>query len=100
LPSAAARIRRRVDSSRLPPAEEVLDEQVRFVGGERLERKGARTQLASAPTGTNLEQLGARHAGDEDRGVAAQVGHLVHEVEQARLRPVEVLEHDDERPRA
>ena len=45
-----------------------------------------------------LEELRAREAEEEDRGVARKVGEVLDQVEQRRLGPVDVLEDEDERP--
>ena len=64
------------------------------VGGERLEQHGRRVQLAAAPARPPVEQLGPRHAEQQDRRVARQVGDVLDQVEERRLPPVEVVEHD------
>ena len=71
---------------------------------ERLEKLGrlpTREWLEShahaLPLGSLFEQLLAGDAEDEDRRVAAPAAHMLDEVEHGRLRPVDVLEHDQER---
>ncbi len=54
----------------------------------------ARSRLA-APARTLLEQVGPRHAEQEQRRVAAPVGDVLDEIEERRLGPVQVV--DDER---
>ena len=44
-----------------------------------------------------VEELRPREAEQEDRGVAAQVGYVLDEVEEVRLAPVDVVEDDHER---
>ena len=46
-----------------------------------------------------VEQLGPRHAEQDDRRVAREVRHVLDQVEEGRLRPLEVVEHDHERRR-
>ena len=65
--------------------------------GERRERERRRVQLAAAPAGTTLEKLRSRGRDDEQRHVGDPVDELVDEVEQALVRPVEVLEDEHER---
>ena len=65
----------------------------RFAVRERLE-----AHVHALPLGPLLEQLGTRDAEEEDRGVAAPAAHVLDEVEQRRLGPVDVLQDDDERP--
>jgi hypothetical protein len=74
------------------------DEPRRVVGVERRQRDRQRVALAAAPVGTPVEQLRPRGAQDEQRNVRAPVGQRVDEVEQLVPRPVEVLEHHDQRP--
>ena len=66
---------------------------------QRLERRRRRVALAAAPVGMDVEQLGSRHAEQEDRSVARVVREVVDEVDEGRLRPLEVVEDDDERAR-
>ena len=68
-------------------------------GIERLEENRRRVPLAAAPVRTALEQFGSRHAEQEDRRIATQVGDVLDEVEEALLSPVDVVEHADEGPR-
>ena len=65
---------------------------------ERLEQHGRRVQLAAAPAGPPVEQLRPRHAEQQDRRIAAQVGDVLDQIEERLLAPVDVVEHDDERP--
>ncbi len=69
-----------------------------LVLAERRERERRRVELAAAPAGAPLEQLRPRGCDRQQRHVGDPVDELVHEVEQALVRPVEVLEDDDERP--
>ena len=78
-------------------AEQGRDERVGVTGRERLEQHRRRVQLATAPVRPPVEQLGPRHAEQENRRVAAQVGHVIDEIEERLLAPVDVVQHDDER---
>jgi len=46
-----------------------------------------------------LQQLGPGHAQQEHRSAAAQVRHLLDQVEKRRFAPVDVVEDHDQRPR-
>ena len=67
-------------------------------GAERLEQERRRVQLAAAPAGSDVEQLGARDAEEEDRRVAREVGDVLDEVDEDRLGPLQVVDDDDLRP--
>ena len=64
---------------------------------ERLEEYRRRVPFAAAPGGPLLEQLGAGHAEQEDRLAAREIGDVLDQIEQCLLRPVQVVEHADER---
>ena len=48
--------------------------------------------------GRSVEELGARDAEQEDRRVAREVGDVLDEVDEDRLGPLQVVDHDDLRP--
>ena len=77
--------------------EQVLDQRVRLGFGERFEVDAGRVALAPAPARAVLQELGARHADEEDRDVAGPRTHVFDHLEQRRLCPVDVVEHGDER---
>ena len=54
-------------------------------------------ELAAAPAGPALEELGPRGRDDEERNVGHPVDELVEEVEEALVGPVDVLDDEDER---
>ena len=54
--------------------------------------------LAAAPAGVTVEQLGPRNAEEQDRRVARLVREIVDELEEGGLRPLQVVEDDDEWP--
>ena len=74
-----------------------MDEARGVVVGERRERDRRRVRLASAPAWTAREELGASGADDEHRHSGRPVDEVVDEVEQAVVRPVEILEDEHER---
>ena len=92
-----ARMRRACRRSRWP-CRELVDEPLAVVARQRLEQDRRGVQLAPAPAGTELEQLGARDAEQEDRGIARPVGDVLDQVEEDRLRPLDVVEEDELRP--
>ena len=69
---------------------------------EKLRRFAVRERLKAhvhaLPLRPLLEQFGTRDAEEEDRGVARPAAHVLDEVEQRRLGPVDILQDDDERP--
>ena len=67
---------------------------------EGLQQQGGGVQLAPGPAGPVLQELGPGHGHQQDGGAAAVVGHVLDQVEQARLGPVEVVEHHHQRPPA
>jgi hypothetical protein len=83
--------------ARLLPSDELLEEAGSLLLGERRERDECRVALAAAPAGPAVEELGARSAEDEDRHVRRPVDEVVDEVEEAVVRPVQILEDEDER---
>ena len=99
LPSAAARIRRADVVGELRSARESRDQQLAVLAGERLEQDRRRVELAAAPAGSKLEQLGAGDAEEEDRRVAGPVGDVLDQVEEDGLGPLDVVEDEDLRPR-
>ena len=64
---------------------------------QRAEQDRRRVQLAAAPGRARLEQLGAGEADEEDRRLARIVGKVLDELDQRRLGPVHVLEHENQR---
>ncbi len=79
-------------------SEEIPDQRLALVLGERLEEDRRRVHLAAAPVGSNVEELGARDAEQEDRRVAGEVGDVLDEVDEDRLRPLQVVDDHDLRP--
>ncbi len=74
-------------------------EQLRgLIVGERGEGERGRVELAAAPAGPAFEQLGPCGRDDQERDVAQPVHELVEEVQETLVRPVDVLDDDDERP--
>ena len=59
------------------------------------ERRGV--QLAAAPAGSTFEELGPRRRDHEQRHVRYPLDELVDEVEEALVRPVQILEDENER---
>ena len=98
LPSAACRILVAHVVGDLRSAGEPRDQQLAVLGGERLEQDRRRIELAAAPAGPELEQLGTGDAEQEDRRVARPVGDVLDQVEEDGLGPLEVVEDDDLRP--
>ena len=53
--------------------------------------------LPPPQAGRDVEQVGARHAQEQDRRAARPVGDVLDEVEERGLAPVDVVEHEHER---
>ena len=53
----------------------------------------------AAQDGPGVEEVGAGEAEEQDRGAAREAEHVLEQVEQRRLGPVDVVHHDDERSR-
>ena len=77
-------------------AEQVVDHPLAVTHAERLEHHVRRVRCVR-PFGPELEQVGTRVAENEHRCVLDGLPHVLDEIEERRLRPVEILEHDDER---
>ena len=78
--------------------EETHDELVGLGHAERFELDRRRRQFAAAPRRPHLQELLAADAQQKDRRFARPVGDVLDQVEQARLRPVHVVEDEDQRP--
>lgn len=77
--------------------EQVLDELVGFVVGQGLEPKRRRVRLAATPAWPVIQKLGTGKSEQEDRGVAAEDGNVLDEVEEGRFGPLKVVENDGQR---
>ena len=95
MPSARATIVAR--PARLEPGRERLEDLAHRVVGERLEGEPDERPRARPPARPALEQLGPGERDDGQRHARAPVEHVVDEVEQAGIGPVEVLEQEDDR---
>jgi len=80
-------------------SDQVLHEPLGFLGRQGLQRDRGRVELPAAPVRPEVQQIRPRHADHQDRRVPAPVGDLIHEVEQAGLSPLQVVQHDDQRLR-
>ena len=84
-----------LDLGREGPAAEQVGDQLPAVGVvQGLEHHRRRIELAAAPAGVVVEELRARHAQHEDRGVAREIREVADEIDERRLRPLQVVEHD------
>ena len=77
--------------------EQLADQLGRLLVREGRERECRRVQLAAAPAGAALEELGPRGRDDEERNIGHPIDELVDEVQEALVRPVDVLDDEDER---
>jgi hypothetical protein len=78
-------------------AEQPLQQLVGLGRGERLEQDRRRVQLAAAPAGPPVEQLGPSQAEQQERRLAREIGDVLQQVEEGRLGPVDVVEHGHDR---
>jgi hypothetical protein len=65
--------------------------------GQRFESQQRCVWTLSRPAGPRLEELWAGRAQHEELRVAAEIGQVVEQVEQRLLRPVDVVDEDDQR---
>ena len=77
--------------------EQLGDEPRGLVVRERREREGEGVRLASTPSGPTLEELRPCAANDEQRNAGRPVHEVVDEVEKRLVRPVQVLDDQDQR---
>ena len=82
----------------LRPAREPRDQQLAIVAGQSLEQDRCRVQLAAAPVRPQLEELGPGDAEQQDRSVSRPVGKMLDQIQEDRLGPLDVVEHQNLRP--
>ena len=75
--------------------DEPVDERLTLLRAKWLEEKRRRVELASAPTRPRVEQLRPRDAEQEDACVPREIRDVLHEVDEDRLGPLEIVDHDD-----
>ena len=78
-------------------ANDVRDKLSALVRGERLQQGRGRVELPTSPLRSDVEELGPCHANEEHRSASRPVGDVFDTVEEDRLAPVDVVEHNDER---
>ena len=78
---------------------ETFEQRIRLLRGERVEDDPVYVVTLVEERRSLLEQLLARQAHDRDRPLSL-VRELLDQLEERRLRPVNVVEHEDERPLA
>ena len=69
------------------------------VGRQRIEMKADVRPQTGTPFGSQLEESGSGQRHDEDRPAGGRADEVLDEVEQAGVRPVEVVEDEDRRAR-
>jgi hypothetical protein len=74
-----------------------VDQRVDLRLGEWLEEKELRRRSQLCPRRARFEQLGPRACEQQNRFAGAETGDVLEEVEEGRLGPVQIFEHDDER---
>src|SRR6266511_4313662 len=67
------------------------------VSDQRLQENRGRVELPAAPHGTDVEQLRASEADQEDWSVAGPVRDVIDEIQEGRLAPLDVVEDEHER---
>ena len=88
-------IRPRSCASSGASADEPVDERLTLLGAKWLEEERRRVELASAPARPRVEQLRPRDAEQEDACVPREICDVLHEVDEDRLGPLEIVDHDD-----
>ena len=88
-----------LDDLRGSRADHVADQLRDRVVAERLQRHGDVVPPASSPRRAPIEQLRTREGDHEHRRIAPRLHDELHEIEEAVARPVQVLEHQNERDR-
>ena len=78
---------------------EPVDERLRVAGRQSVQQDRRRVEAPARPLGPRVEQLGPREREHEDRR-ARERGDVLDEVEERRRSPVQVLEHEHDRPLA
>ena len=97
LPSAASVIRLWSSGVDLGLALQVAEQLLGLEGRERREHD----RLADGvPLGVAVEQVGPGEAENEDRSLPAPADHVLDELDESRLCPLEIVEAHDERPLA
>ena len=78
-------------------ADQIGDQLDRLGFGQRLQQDRRRVRDAAAPAGPVVTKLGPRLREDQDRGVPGPLGHVLHEIEERRLGPLEIVEEQEQR---
>ena len=76
------------------PHEQLGEQPLHVVLGERRQRHGRRVRLAGAPVAPDVEQLRPRRSHEQQRHVLEVLAQLIQEVQHGRVRPVEILDHE------
>ena len=97
VPGSTGENRRTVLVAERSVADEAIEQRASLVRREHVQEDRGRVQPAPGPLGTGVEELRSRQAEQQDR-CSGELGNVLHEVEEHRGRPVQVLEHEDERP--
>ena len=97
-PSAASTSPARAFVRHLARPGKGIQELVRFLRRQRAEHERRRVELAAAPAGALLDEIQPGNTEQEHRDVVEPLDEVVDQVEEGRLRPVQILENDDERP--
>ena len=92
---ASRRTADRVGRIRIERTGQVLEQCAHVLPRQRRER-----DRRPCPGRPQLREIRARHAADENRRVAAPAGQVLDEVEEGRLGPLDVVEHEHDRPLA
>ena len=83
---------------RLAARAEAIEQLQRVRPRERRQGQRRFSAAPAQPRRPRVQELGPRDAEDEDRRITDPAGEVFDEVEHRRLRPVHVLEAEDERP--
>ena len=79
-------------------AQEVPDQNVALFRRQGLERDREGVQLAASPSRPHLQQIGTGHRQEEERSAAREVGDVLHQIQERRPSPLDVVEDHDDGP--
>ena len=76
---------------------QVLDELIRLLVRQWLDRQRHGSRVTPRPCGAFIQQFGPRRTEEDDGVGRGEVGDVLEQIQQRRLRPVHILEDGDER---
>src|SRR4029079_14543044 len=77
---------------------EIVDERLRLLAGQWLEHDRRGVSLPAGPCRTIVQELGPSETEHEYRSVERPIDHVLDQIEERRLGPVEIVEDEDQGP--